>query len=178
VIDFVTAFAPMSVLEIEDTWFVAGMCGTCSNTLVAKDVFIPEHRVLRMNKILSGEHTGRRNSGEPSDNYAWAPANSLTGLSPVMGIAQAMLEKVIEGTSTRGITFTTYARQADAPIVPHQIAEAALKIDGAWLLALRAADEIEDTAVAGKHMDYLARARVRGVVGYSSKLISRLQKVQ
>jgi alkylation response protein AidB-like acyl-CoA dehydrogenase len=60
------AFAPMSELEIEDTWFVAGMCGTGSNTLVAKDVFVPDHRVLPMSKILNGEHLARRHSGEPS----------------------------------------------------------------------------------------------------------------
>ncbi len=171
VVDQVMAFAPMSELEIEDTWFVAGMCGTGSNTLVAKDVFVPDHRVLLMSKILNGEHSARRHSGEPSDNYAFAPAIALIGLSPVIGIAQAMLEKVIEGTRTRGITFTTYTRQADAPVVQHQIAEAALKIDSAWLQTMRAADEVEDTARAGSQMGYLARARVRGVVGYAARLI-------
>jgi 3-hydroxy-9,10-secoandrosta-1,3,5(10)-triene-9,17-dione monooxygenase len=41
VVDQVIGFAPMSEIEIEDTWFVAGMRGTGSNTLVAKDLFIP-----------------------------------------------------------------------------------------------------------------------------------------
>jgi 3-hydroxy-9,10-secoandrosta-1,3,5(10)-triene-9,17-dione monooxygenase len=171
VVDLVTAFAPMSELEIEDTWFVAGMCGTGSNTLVAKDVFVPDHRVLAMSKILKGERLSGIHSGEPSDNYTWTAANNLIGIAPVIGIAQAMLEKVIEGTNTRGITFTTYSRQADAPVVQHQIAGAALKIDSAWLLAMRSADEIEAAAVAGNQMDYLARARVRGVVGYAAKLV-------
>ena len=40
VVDQAIGFVPISELEIEDTWFVAGMCGTGSNTLVAKDVFI------------------------------------------------------------------------------------------------------------------------------------------
>jgi alkylation response protein AidB-like acyl-CoA dehydrogenase len=57
------AFAPISELEIEDTRFVAGMCGTGSNTLVAKDVFVPDHRVLPITKILNGEHSARRHSG-------------------------------------------------------------------------------------------------------------------
>jgi 3-hydroxy-9,10-secoandrosta-1,3,5(10)-triene-9,17-dione monooxygenase len=171
VVDLVTAFAPMSELEIEDTWFVAGMCGTGSNTLVAKDVFVPDHRVLAMSKILNGEHLSTLHSGEPSDNYAWTAANTLIGIAPLIGIARAMLEKVAEGTLTRGITFTTYMRQADAPVVQHQFAEAALKIDSAWLLAMRSADEIEEAAVAGNQMDYVARARVRGVVGYGVKLV-------
>jgi alkylation response protein AidB-like acyl-CoA dehydrogenase len=74
-----------------------------------------------------------------------------------------MLEKVIEGTRTRGIRSTTYTRQADAPVVQHRIAEAALKIDSAWLQAMHAAAEVEDTAKAGSRMDYVTRARVRGI---------------
>jgi alkylation response protein AidB-like acyl-CoA dehydrogenase len=69
----VIAYAPISELEIEDTWFVAGMCGTGSNTLVANDVFVLDHRILSMTKILNGEHAARRHLGEPSDNYAYAP---------------------------------------------------------------------------------------------------------
>ena len=78
---------------------------------------------------------------------------------------------MIEGTRTRGITFTTYTRQADAAVVQHEIAEAALQIDSAWLLTMRAAAEVEDTAATGKQMDYVARARVRGLVGFAAKLI-------
>ena len=37
---------PIGELTIEDTWFMAGMKGTGSNTIVAKDVFVPEHRFL------------------------------------------------------------------------------------------------------------------------------------
>jgi 3-hydroxy-9,10-secoandrosta-1,3,5(10)-triene-9,17-dione monooxygenase len=171
VIDQLTAFAPMSELEIEDTWFVAGMRGTGSNTLVAKDVFVPHHRVLLTSKLLSPDPSLRQRSGEPSDKYAFAAATTLIGISPVMGIAQALLEKVLEGTRTRGITMTTYARQADAPVVQHQIADAALKIDAACLQALNCAEEIENGASAGREMDYIARARARGIAGFAAKLL-------
>jgi 3-hydroxy-9,10-secoandrosta-1,3,5(10)-triene-9,17-dione monooxygenase len=165
------AFAPISELEIEDTWFVAGMCGTGSNTLVAKDIFVPDHRVLPMSKIISGEYPARRHSGEPSDTYTFTAANSLVTVSTVIGIAQAMLDKVIEGARTRGISFTTYTRQADAPVVQHEIAKAALKIDSAWLQLMHAAAEVEETAAAGKQMGYVARARARGIAGFAAKLI-------
>lgn len=71
-----------------------------------------------------------------------------------------MLEKVIERACTRGVTFTIYTRQADAPALQHQIAEAALKLDSAWLQAIRAAAEVEDTAGAGSQIDCVARAHV------------------
>jgi 3-hydroxy-9,10-secoandrosta-1,3,5(10)-triene-9,17-dione monooxygenase len=170
-IDQVAAFAHMSELEIEDTWFVAGMCGTGSNTLVAHDVFVPDHRTYSAPRVLNGERPGHRHFGEPSDNYAFMPANCLVGLSPVIGIAQAMLDEVIAGARKRGITFTSYTRQADAPVVQHRVAEAALKIESAGLQALNAADEVHETAVAGRQMEYLARARVRGMAGYAARLL-------
>ena len=40
IIDQLIGFAPISEMEIEDTWFVAGICGTGSSTLVARDLFI------------------------------------------------------------------------------------------------------------------------------------------
>jgi alkylation response protein AidB-like acyl-CoA dehydrogenase len=170
-IEVVTAFAPMTELQIEDTWHVAGMRGTGSNTLVADEVFVPDHRVLKLANLLNGEHQGVRHTGELSDKHAWSAANALIGPGPIIGIAQAMLDKVIEGTGKRGITFTTYARQADSAVVQHQIAEAALKIDGAYLHLMNAADQVDRVAAAGQRMDYLARARTRGVVGYATKLL-------
>ena len=53
----------------------------------------------------------------------------------------------------------------------HEIAKAALKIDSAWLQLMHAAAEVEETAAAGKQMDYVARARARGIAGFAAKLI-------
>ena len=39
-VDQGTALIPMSGLAIEDTWFVAGMKGTASNTLIANEVLL------------------------------------------------------------------------------------------------------------------------------------------
>ncbi|HEX5419437.1 MAG TPA: acyl-CoA dehydrogenase family protein, partial [Gammaproteobacteria bacterium] len=47
---------PMSELDIEDTWHMAGMKGTGSNTIVAKDVFVPEHRFLPYPAAFEGRY--------------------------------------------------------------------------------------------------------------------------
>ena len=39
------ATVPVEQVTIKDTWFVAGMQGTASNTAVAENVFVPTHRV-------------------------------------------------------------------------------------------------------------------------------------
>jgi len=69
-----------------------------------------------------------------------------------------MLEEVIGDMGRRGITFTSYAWQADASVVQHRAAEAALKIEGARVQALRALDAMHEMAVAGRQLDSQARA--------------------
>ncbi len=52
--NFGLSLMPMSQLTIEDTWFMVGMKGTGSNTIVAKDVFVPEHRFLPYPQAFAG----------------------------------------------------------------------------------------------------------------------------
>jgi len=171
VVDEVMGFAPMSEIEIEDTWFVAGMRGTGSNTLVAKDVFIPDHRIFSLKPALEGEPHHTKHGPEITDRWAIAPALPLILLSPVVGAAMALLGAAVEGSRKRAISYTTYSRQADAAVVQHQMAEAALQIDSASLHWMRAANEIDDAAVGGKSLDYLTRARIRVECGYAAKLV-------
>jgi alkylation response protein AidB-like acyl-CoA dehydrogenase len=156
---------------IEDTWYVAGMCGTGSNTLVADELFVPHQRLLKLSNLLNGEHQGVKHKGELSDVYTWSMANALIGPAPILGIAQAMLTEVIAGAGKRGISLTTYAHQADSPVVQHRLAEAALSIQTAELHLINSAEEVESFATAGKLMDYPMRARIRGSIGYSIKVL-------
>jgi 3-hydroxy-9,10-secoandrosta-1,3,5(10)-triene-9,17-dione monooxygenase len=89
----------------------------------------------------------------------------------VLGAAEAALELATQSAHKRGISYTRYERQIDSQVVHHQLAEATLKIQGAWLYAERAARAIENEAVAGRRMDYLARARIRGECGFIGRLV-------
>jgi len=169
--DIGLTFVPMAELEIEDTWYVAGMKGTGSNTLVAKEVFVPDHRVMRASQIVEGICPGRTYSDEPSDNYSFVPVAALVLCGPSIGMAEALLAAVAGNAHKRGITYTSYARQADSSVVHRDIAEAALKIESARLMAMRAAAEIHDTSIAGRKMAYLNRARVRGECGYITQTV-------
>ncbi len=46
VVDQALALIPRRELEYEETWFVAGMRSTGSNCMIAKDVFVPDHRIV------------------------------------------------------------------------------------------------------------------------------------
>jgi alkylation response protein AidB-like acyl-CoA dehydrogenase len=78
-----------------------------------------------------------------------------------LGVAQSALEYAIARSTTRGITHTNFARQADSAGFQMQIAEAAMKIDTAFLHARRAADDLDHFAQKSRLMDVTARARVR-----------------
>lgn len=52
-------FVPMHELEIVDDWHTLGMRGTGSFSVVAHDVFVPEHRTLTIQDAMAGTPPGR-----------------------------------------------------------------------------------------------------------------------
>ena len=56
VVDQGLALIPRSDLEYEETWFVAGMKSTGSNCLIAKDVFVPSHRIISVPAAIEGNY--------------------------------------------------------------------------------------------------------------------------
>jgi alkylation response protein AidB-like acyl-CoA dehydrogenase len=168
VIDQFIAFIPMSELSIEDTWHTVGMRGSGSACLVAKDVFVPWHRMYSVPKILSWDYPtefqGR--ADETNSAAAFVPVAVIILAGPQLGMARAALEYVISTAKTRAVTYTTYARQADSTAFQIQIAEAAMKIDTAHLHVHRACDDIQRYAAANQFPDYKTRARLRCDAAY------------
>jgi alkylation response protein AidB-like acyl-CoA dehydrogenase len=158
--DLGLALIPMEELTIEDTWFVAGMRGTGSNTLVGEDVFVPEHRFLSYPRAFQGE-IGSEHGDEALYRSAFVPVTILILVGPQLGLASAALELVTEKASARGITHTHFEQQAQSTGFQMQLAEAAITIDSAYLHAFRAADDVDGAAAAGELLDLRARARVR-----------------
>jgi 3-hydroxy-9,10-secoandrosta-1,3,5(10)-triene-9,17-dione monooxygenase len=159
---------PVGDLTIDDTWFMAGMKGTGSNTIIAKDVFVPEHRFLPYPPAFGGlyrtEHTD-----ETVYRSAFVPVTVLILIGSQLGIARAALDLVTAKASTRGVTHTDYKKQTDSIGFQIQLAEAAMKIDTGWLHAFRAADDIDAAARGGTYPDITARARLRTDTAMTAK---------
>jgi len=159
-VNFGLSLMPMAELTIEDTWFVAGMKGTGSNTIVAKDVFVPEHRFLPYPAAFGGSYR-TEHPDEIVYRVALVPVTILILVGSQLGMAQAALDYVIEKSSARGITHTNYTRQRESTGFQILVAEAAMKIETARLHAYRAADDLDACAATGRHPDLRERARVR-----------------
>lgn len=165
VVDQGMALIPLSDMSLEDTWFVAGMKGTASNTLVAEEVFVPAHRIVSVPQLVVGERPNEQD-GEALYRSALVPVLALVLSAPQVGLARHALE-IVQGSLAkgRGISYTFYDKSRLAPTTQLQVSAAAQLIDTAHLHLMRAAGDIDAAALAGEHLDFLTRARVRADVG-------------
>jgi len=159
-VNFGLSLMPMHDLRIEDTWFMAGMKGTGSNTIVATDAFVPEHRFLPYPQAFAGTYRTEF-TDETVYRVALVPVTVLILAPSQLGVARAALDHAVAKAPTRGITHTNFATQAESSGFQMQIAEAAMKIDTATMHVQRAADDLDRAAAEGRLMDLTARARVR-----------------
>ncbi|KUF16725.1 acyl-CoA dehydrogenase family protein [Streptomyces silvensis] len=166
IVDQGIALIPAADYTVEESWFVAGLRATGSNTVVAEDVFVPEHRLLSVPKALAGDYPVQR-SGTPLARAAFT--QFLTGaplVAPQLGLGRAALELVKSKAADKAVTFTFFEKQRDSTAFQLQIAEATLKIDTARLHVHHAVDAI-DTAARGTALDALGRTRARAGLSHA-----------
>ena len=172
VVDQAVALIPLSDLEYEETWFVAGMKSTGSNCLIAKDIFVPAHRILSVPPAIEGNY-GTELTDETLYRSALVPILALVLAGPQLGLGREALRIVTEKAPRKPISYTFYTAQTDSVAFQLQLAEAALMIDTAHLHAYRAADDIDRAAASGVYPDFLARARVRADTGWAIEHITK-----
>jgi 3-hydroxy-9,10-secoandrosta-1,3,5(10)-triene-9,17-dione monooxygenase len=151
---------PASAVQIKDTWHVAGMRSSGSNTLVAEEVFVPSHRVSSMLPVVSGDYLEQY----PDNAFyrsAFAPMLVLVLIGPQLGLGRAALDIAVNKASAKALAYTNIEKQADSVAFQLLVADAATKIDTAHLHAYRAADDVERYAEQGVYPDTVARARMR-----------------
>jgi alkylation response protein AidB-like acyl-CoA dehydrogenase len=151
------AVVPISELTVEDTWYTVGMRATGSNTLVARDVFIPRTRATPFLEVVDGRHL---QPGEPV-YQPFEVGGRLVFTAPQLGLASAALEHVIAKAATRPISATNYKRQVDSVGFQLQVADAAMKIDAAFAVAKALVDELQAVAAGDADQEWMADARGR-----------------
>ncbi|RSO03984.1 acyl-CoA dehydrogenase [Streptomyces sp. WAC 05379] len=161
---------PMAELEILDDWYVSGLAGSGSNSVVARDVVVPAHRVLPVGPLLAGEFPSKANADDPFYRMpvllmfcVWTAPNAL-------GLARSALAEFTERSHRRGITYTFHQRQNEATVTHLQVAEAAMKISCAELLTADFVAVIESRAESGEPYTPEERTRIRAQSGYVARL--------
>jgi 3-hydroxy-9,10-secoandrosta-1,3,5(10)-triene-9,17-dione monooxygenase len=166
------ALIPMSELSIEDTWHMAGMRGTGSDTIVAEEVFVPEERVMLMSKAAAA-------SRPIQDTQTLAPVPRPQGLAgalaaPVLGMGMAVYDHIV-AKLTVGRPLVSgaklHARAVDAPGVQANVADAAMLLDSAILQAARSARAVDLSTRTGSRMTPIATARIRMDAGFAARQV-------
>ena len=164
------ALMPYAELEILDDWYVTGLAGTGSNTVVANEVFVPDHRLLPIERAAREDYLSERNADSPLFRYALAPYLVAGSASTAIGLAREAMDVFVERASQRAITYTTYARQSDAPIAHQQLGEAALKVEAATLLRDKVSALVMEKAERGEQWTVRERIDVRAGTAYAVRL--------
>jgi 3-hydroxy-9,10-secoandrosta-1,3,5(10)-triene-9,17-dione monooxygenase len=163
------ALIPMDQLTVDDTWFVAGMRGTGSNTLVADDVYVPAHRFGFLGHA-TGTPTKPADQG-PSDAWPLGGTLALVLVGPMLGVVEAALASVVAKAPKRAISYTSFEHQTDSSVVLTEIARASLELDTARMHTFRAAADIDTASANGAPLDPVALGRIRGACGYASETL-------
>ncbi|WP_307081427.1 acyl-CoA dehydrogenase family protein [Streptomyces canus] len=64
--DLLWTAIPMTDLDVLDDWHVSGLAGSGSNSVVARDVHVPAHRVLPLGPLLGGSYPRGATAKTPS----------------------------------------------------------------------------------------------------------------
>lgn len=159
---------PMSELQIRDTWHVAGMIGTGSNTLIAEDVFVPRHRVVVFDRVVTdNDLAGADDAGGWQDQGTRRAALILGIVAPLLGLAQQAFEIVRESLNTgKQIAYSPYSDARESPSTQLAMARVAQMIDSGWLHALRSAADLDTAEVGGTVLDTYRQRRIHLDAGY------------
>ncbi len=157
----VAALVPTKELEVIDDWDTAGLSGTGSISSRAKEIFVPAEHVVSVISLLQGQSASKQNTDVPIYRTPMVPTIAAAASGPLLGLAKAALTNFFQRLPGRGIAYTTYPKQAEAPITHLQVAEATMKIDEAEFHASRAASLVDTKAVNGEAWTLEERARVR-----------------
>ncbi|WP_405577878.1 flavin-dependent monooxygenase [Streptomyces sp. NBC_01092] len=161
---------PMAELEILDDWYVTGLAGTGSNSVAARDVFVPAHRVLPVGPLLAGEFPSKSNADDPFYRMPVLLLFCAWTAPPALGLARSALTEFTGRSHRRGITYTFHQRQHEATVTHLQSAEAAMKISCAELLTADFVSLIETRAESGEPYTPEERTRIRAQSGYVARL--------
>jgi alkylation response protein AidB-like acyl-CoA dehydrogenase len=136
---------PLVDLEVVDDWHTTGLRATGSVTTVAKDLFVPAERVLRLAPVLRAHP----DASAPMFRAPFMPAACATVSAPAVGLARAAVEAFAAVTSA----------------FPLRIREATVLADEAQVHSRRTASVVDRKAARGETWTPEDRAGVRRDLG-------------
>lgn len=154
---------PITDVRVEDTWRTDGLRGTSTNTLVADEVFVPDHRLIPA-AALDG---GSRPDLDPLYRLPMQVAGVVAFVGPLLGVGRAALDHVIDRAAAKGISHTVFRTKSESVGVQLQVADAALKLRTASLHVHSVADTAMHHVSAGQPLTAVYQAQALAEVAHA-----------
>lgn len=154
------ALVPAEDVSIIDVWHTDGMCATGSNDIVAENVFVPEHRLIKITDIYAGTTPGA--VLHDADVYRWplVPALALTAAMPALGAAERVAEIYTQRLGERIIAYEGTS-QKDKPAAQARLGQARVRLRALHGLLHDTVGRIADILASGNHVPRGVRADAR-----------------
>jgi 3-hydroxy-9,10-secoandrosta-1,3,5(10)-triene-9,17-dione monooxygenase len=170
VVDHRMCLVPKEAYEIVDDWHVLGMRSTGSMTVVAKDVFVPEHRALCAYDLRGGvPFPGARGNPNPIYRVPFSAmaAHGIGGVA--VGNAQAALDLSVEAVKQRSTSYQAL-KMRDIQTVQARIGAAGARVDAARELLRANCREAMDIARANVAADAPTKLRLKRDLAYAAQM--------
>ena len=154
------ALLPISAVNVEDVWHTDGMRATGSNDVVATDVFVPEHRLVKVTDIYAGTAPGAGLHDSATYRWPMVPALALLAAMPALGSAERVTESYAQRLAERVLPYEG-VMQKDKPIAQAHLAGAQVRLRSLRALLADTVGEIEAIVVAGDSVEKPVRAQAR-----------------
>lgn len=166
------ALIPSTAWTIEPTWYMTGMQGSGSDTIVVEDHFVPDHRTQRFTDMVVRDVATSALGTEPNAGMAFIPVAALVLVGAQLGLARHALEISVAKVPSKRVAYTFYDEARNSPTHQLDVAEAASRFDIAELLMQRATADIDQAAAAFEVLPRLTRARVRNDTGLIGEMVT------
>ena len=166
--EIIHVFVPVKDVQVHDTWFVSGLCGTGSNDVSCEDVFVPDSRVFSL--------------FDPTD-FRKEPLYQVPVLATVapsiaavaLGIARAALDEITELAATK-VPSMSMNRLADRPVGQVEIARAEGDLCAARSFLYDSVDDIWQTVGAGNQPTMRQRSLCRIASNHATEVAAKVTR--
>ena len=169
-IEMAILIVPREDVTVLDDWDVVGLKGSGSNSIVIKEVFVPDHRISLDRLAQQRHYMIDELKDNPLYRTPFVPSLTLSIAAPVLGTALGGFDVHMERVNKAGIGNTFYNKMSDAPLTHLQIAEIDLKLECARSLFENAIKILDDYSTSGKEFTQKVSIRIKAQYGYANQL--------
>lgn len=140
--EVIQVFAPVRDVEVHDTWFVSGLCGTGSNDVSAKDLFVPERRIMQL--LIPPANRSESIYHMPALGWFSSHVGAVS-----LGLARGALDQLVE-LSQKKVPSMSTAVLADRAAAQLDIARAEAATAAARAFLYQSVEDLWKAVRAGK----------------------------